>query len=177
MGNKKRKMLGVAFVLTLASPWYVPGLSSAEVFELDRMKNLFEGVSFDHDMHVEVTEENCTLCHHHTAGTPPTDPLCLKCHKDSEEADSPACYLCHVIDNFSADNLKKLSETPFLYHPNRPGLKAAYHRNCLGCHQEEGAPTGCLDCHAMTDAGEKFYHTGKYAPSPRVDNGHGGGGH
>jgi hypothetical protein len=46
--------------------------------------------------------------------------------------------------------------------------------DCLACHEENGAPTGCTDCHAMTDAGEKFYNTGKYAPEAKAA-GHGGG--
>ena len=33
----------------------------------------------------------------------------------------------------------------------RPGLKAAYHQLCLGCHEvmkiEKPSPTGCTDCH------------------------------
>ena len=176
MGIKKRKLLGLALMAAMVTPWSLPGPAEAEVFELDSMKNLYEGVSFDHDMHIEATEENCTECHHHTAGTPPTDPLCVTCHASSPESDDPSCTSCHVKDVFAADNMKKNWDTPLLNHRSKPSLKAAYHQNCLGCHTEVGAPTGCTDCHAMTDAGEKFYNTGKYAPEPKAD-GHGGGGH
>ena len=176
MGIKKRKLLGLALIAAMVSPWSLPGPASAEVFELDSMKNLYEGVSFDHDMHIEATEENCTECHHHTAGTPPTDPLCVTCHANSPEADDPSCKSCHVKDVFAAENMKKAWETPLLNHRSKPSLKAAYHQNCLGCHEQNGAPTGCTDCHAMTDAGEKFYNTGKYAPEP-VAAGDGGGHH
>lgn len=176
MGIKKRKLLGLALMAAMVSPWSLPGPANAEVFELDSMKNLYEGVSFDHDMHIEATEENCTVCHHHTAGTPPTDPLCVTCHANSPEADDPSCKSCHVKDVFSAENMKKSWETPLLHHRSKPSLKAAYHQNCLGCHEENGAPTGCTDCHAMTDTGEKFYYTGKYAPEPKAE-GEGGGHH
>lgn len=176
MGIKKRKLLGLALMAAMVSPWSLPGPATAEVFELDSVKNLYEGVSFDHDMHIEITDENCTACHHHTAGTAPVDPLCVTCHADSPEADDPSCRSCHAKDVFDADNMKKNWETPLLHHRNKPGLKAAYHRNCLGCHEEVGAPTGCTDCHAMTEVGEKFYNTGKYAPEPPAA-GQGGGHH
>lgn len=174
MGIKKRKLLGLALVAAMVSPWSFPGPAGAEVLELDSIKNLYEGVSFDHDMHIEATEENCAACHHHTAGTPTTDPLCVTCHANSPEADDPSCKSCHVKDVFAAENMKKSWETPRLQHRNKPSLKAAYHQNCLSCHEEVGAPTGCTDCHAMTDAGEKYYNTGKYAPAPKAE-GYGGG--
>ncbi|PLX47791.1 MAG: class III cytochrome C [Desulfobulbaceae bacterium] len=176
MGIKKRKLLGLALMAAMVSPWSLPGPATAEVFELDSVKNLYEGVSFDHDMHIEITGEDCTACHHHTAGTAPVDPLCVTCHANSPEADDPSCKSCHAKDVFDADNMKKNWDTPLLHHRNKPGLKAAYHRNCLGCHEEIGAPTGCTDCHAMTEVGEKFYNTGKYAPEPTAA-GQGGGHH
>jgi hypothetical protein len=176
MGNKKRKLLGLALVAAMVSPWSLPGPAGAEVFDLDSMKNLYEKVSFDHDMHIEITGQNCTECHHHTAGTPPTDALCVTCHANSQEAADPSCKSCHVKDVFDAENMKKTWDTPLLHHRNKPSLKAAYHQNCLGCHEQNGAPTGCTECHAMTDAGEKFYNAGKYAPEPKAES-HGGGHH
>ena len=173
MGIKKKKLLGFALIAAMASPWAC-GNAGAEVFEIDGLKNLYEGVSFDHDMHIEVTEENCSKCHHHTAGTAPEGANCVRCHANSPEADNPSCKSCHVADVFGADNLKNLWDTPLKHHNNQIGLKAAYHQNCLGCHQEVGAPVGCTDCHAITDDGEKFYNSGPYAPAPKADSGHGG---
>lgn len=177
MGLKTGKVIGLAAILAMATPLSPASTVSAEVFELNSISNLYEGVSFDHDMHIEATEENCAVCHHHTTGTPPDDPRCIPCHATSGEADSPLCSDCHVIDPFSVANLEKSSNEPFLHHRMKPGLKAVFHQNCLGCHQEVGGPVGCQDCHTMTDAGEKFYNTGQYAPEPKAAGGHGSAHH
>jgi hypothetical protein len=175
MGMKKRRLLGLTLIAVMVSSWILPGSALAEVFELDSMKNLYEGVYFDHDMHIEVTGDDCTVCHHHTVGTAPVDPLCVTCHANSPESDDPRCSSCHVKDVFAAENMRKIWDTPRLYHRGKPSLKAAYHQGCLGCHEQNDAPAGCTDCHAMTEAGEKFYHTGTYAPEPKGANQ--GGGH
>lgn len=160
------KWMSLAALMAMATPFVQPSMSGAEVMELSSLSSLYEGVQFDHDMHIEATSENCTLCHHHTAGTPPESPNCIPCHKNSGEADSPACSSCHVAEPFTSANLEKSYNTPNLHHTVKPGLMAAYHQNCLGCHHEVGGPVGCQDCHAMTDKGEKFYNTGKHAPAP-----------
>ncbi|MCB2184230.1 MAG: cytochrome c family protein [Desulfobulbaceae bacterium] len=167
MSLKKGKTIGLAAIIAIAAPLSLPFTVSGEVFELNSLSSLYEGVSFDHDMHIEATEDNCTVCHHHTAGTPPEEPDCVRCHRNSGEADSPKCSDCHVAEPFSAANLDRQYNTPNLYHTAKPGLKAVYHLNCLGCHQETGGPTGCQDCHTMTDKGEKFYNTGHYAPKEK----------
>ena len=164
MGLKSGKIIGLAAILAMATPLSLPVTADGEVFELNSLSSLYEGVSFDHDLHIEATEENCTVCHHHTAGTPPEDPKCIACHQNSGEADSPSCSACHVNEPFSAANLDKSYNTPNLHHKVKPGLKAVYHLNCIGCHQEVGAPVGCQECHTMTEKGEKFYRTGQYAP-------------
>ncbi len=172
MGFKKGKIIGLAAILAMAVPLSLPMTVGGQVLELNRLSSLYEGVSFDHDMHIEATSENCTTCHHHTAGTPPEDPNCIPCHMNSGEAESPLCSDCHAAEPFSAANLEKSYNTPRLHHKAKPGLKAVYHLNCLTCHKEVGAPDGCVDCHAMTDKGEKFYRTGKYAPAPGKASGH-----
>lgn len=168
MGLKTGKILGLAAILAMTAPLSVPISATGEVFELKSLSSLYEGVSFDHDMHIEATGENCTVCHHHTTGTPPEDPNCISCHKNSGEADSPMCSSCHVEEPFSAANIAQNYTSPNQYHRVKPGLKAVYHLNCLGCHQEVGGPVGCQDCHAMTDKGEKYYNTGHYAPKGKA---------
>ena len=77
---------------------------------------------------------------------------------------------------FSAASLRE--KDPNTYHTGKPGLKAAYHLNCLGCHEKNGGPTGCTDCHTRTVEGDKFYRAGEYAPKKSAgghDGGHGGG--
>jgi hypothetical protein len=67
--------------------------------------------------------------------------LCRGCHHQSlPEAEArknkpPYCRNCHAL-SFDAQNL------------NRPRLLAAYHRQCLGCHEKmQLKQTGCKDCH------------------------------
>ncbi|PLY04704.1 MAG: class III cytochrome C [Desulfuromonas sp.] len=130
--------------------------------EIDSLANLYDGVVFDHAMHVDMTE-NCADCHHHTTGTGVVDEYCAKCHDGAEDGDTVACQDCHSANPVSPENFHSTPEA-YSYHDDKPNLKAAYHLNCVGCHQDVGGPTGCEDCHAKTDAGEKYYHSGEYAP-------------
>ena len=132
--------------------------------EIDSLADLYEPVVFDHAMHVDATE-SCAECHHHTTGTGVVDEYCAKCHDGQEEGDTVSCQGCHSADPVSAENLHKPT-TEYYYHDDKPNLKAAYHLNCVGCHQEIGGPVGCEDCHAKTEAGDKFYHSGEFAPKP-----------
>ncbi|HHB76905.1 MAG TPA: class III cytochrome C [Desulfobulbus sp.] len=129
---------------------------------IDFLQNLYEPVHFDHTMHLDMA--TCSHCHHHTIGTGPANPLCARCHAGAGEGDIVACSDCHDAQPFTVENLKKTAE-PKLFHIDKPGLMAAFHINCRGCHEEAGGPTGCQDCHKMTEAGEKRFNTGKYAPS------------
>jgi predicted CXXCH cytochrome family protein len=65
-----------------------------------------------------------------------TETLCAGCHHHSPVGTRPPpCRSCHDVSA----------------HPTRdmPGLKAAYHRQCVGCHQEMAIDKqGCTDCHA-----------------------------
>jgi hypothetical protein len=171
MGLKTGKKIGLAALIAMAAPLALPISAGSEVFELSSLANLYEGVSFDHDMHIEAVSNNCAVCHHHTAGTPPDDPNCVPCHKNSPEAESAACSGCHVLEPFSSANLDAAAGNPLLHHKVKPGLKAAYHQNCLGCHMESNGPVGCQDCHPMTEKGEKFFNTGQYAPQPGAATG------
>ena len=93
-----------------------------ETITLDILINRYGSVEFSHGYHAEITGD-CISCHHH-----------------SEEGSTPACGECHepitVYQYYGAQR-----ETSI-------GLKGAYHRQCLGCHQEmESGPVGCTDCH------------------------------
>jgi hypothetical protein len=69
--------------------------------------------------------EGCELCHHFT---PPT-------------ADHPACKSCHPKEIAPADI-------------TQPGLRSAYHRSCMGCHQKWDQETACEICHLKKVAGQ-----------------------
>ena len=142
--------------------------------EIDALTQLFEPVYFDHAMHEEVTESNCAVCHHHTLGTSIKDENCLRCHAESGPADEVSCQGCHSSKRFEAEYLNRIDADKTLYHRDKVGLKAAYHLRCMGCHEEMGAPNECQDCHARTDAGDKFFHAGQNAP-PESDKPAGGG--
>lgn len=128
-----------------------------EQVSIDSMGVLFEGVEFDHAMHTELGED-CSACHHHTTGTGTTDERCIRCHADSAEVATVSCRGCHLVDPFSAENINKEALDRYQFHIDTPGLKAAYHWNCLGCHEEMGGPIDCQDCHARTPQGDAFYH-------------------
>ena len=128
-----------------------------EQVSLDSMVKLFEGVEFDHDMHIDLGED-CSACHHHTTGTGTVADRCVRCHADSDEVATVGCRDCHVAEPFSAEQINKEALDVYQFHTDKPGLKAAYHWNCIGCHEEMDGPTDCQDCHARTEEGDAFYH-------------------
>ena len=65
--------------------------------------------------------------------------LCQGCHHHSPAAKKPpSCVSCHGRPFDERD-------------PSKPGLMAAYHRQCMDCHKEMGiekpAATNCVACH------------------------------
>jgi len=60
---------------------------------------------------------------------------CQACHHHSPVGERPPpCSSCHGPEAGAGQD--------------KPRLEAAYHRQCIGCHQVLGAGTGCTDCHA-----------------------------
>lgn len=129
-----------------------------EQVTIDSMSEMFEGVEFDHTMHTELSED-CSVCHHHATGTGTVDSRCVSCHAKSDAVTDVRCSACHVATPFSAESLSQQSQDLYQFHIDRPGLKAAYHWNCLGCHAEMDGPMECVDCHSRTPKGDAFYHT------------------
>ena len=64
------------------------------------------------------------------------ETLCAGCHHHSPVGvKPPACRSCHSEEGGDRED--------------RPGLKAAYHRQCITCHERmEIKAVGCTDCHA-----------------------------
>ncbi|MBI1826554.1 MAG: cytochrome c3 family protein [Planctomycetes bacterium] len=104
---------------------------------LDQLANLYLPVPFDHKGHAAMASMTggCSVCHHYTP----------------ENADHPACRTCHAVEGNGGDIRK-------------PGLKGAYHRQCLSCHRDWGGEASCSICHAP--------RTGKstHAITPGVDD-------
>jgi hypothetical protein len=171
MANVVKQLLTGMGVILLFSVLSVScyAMDYPDEIEIDSLANLYEAVVFDHAMHVDATE-NCSECHHHTTGTGVLNEYCAKCHEGNIEMDSVSCQDCHSADPASPENLHTPS-SDYVYHDDKPKLKAAYHLKCLGCHNEVDGPTGCEDCHAKTEAGEKFYHSGEFAPKEDAHSG------
>lgn len=145
------RTIGLIAIL-VASAGYGAAMDSPDAVELNSLSNLYEGVHFDHLLHVDVA--SCGTCHHHTAGTPTVNQNCIRCHKNSDSAGEVACAACHPVNPCDPETREVMKPEAQRYHLERTGLKRAYHRNCLGCHYEEGAPTGCGDCHVKKGTGE-----------------------
>jgi hypothetical protein len=77
-------------------------------------------IPFDHKNHARMAQmtHGCVTCHHCTA----------------EAKEHAACKTCHGIQTQETD-------------ARRPGLKAVYHRHCLGCHKNWMDETECATCH------------------------------
>jgi hypothetical protein len=67
------------------------------------------------------------------------DISCSGCHHQSPAGDRPPpCRSCHAGE---ADATR-----------DKPALLAAYHRQCIGCHQRMAiGHEGCTDCHASKE--------------------------
>lgn len=161
-------MIALALLVTGSA---IKAFDMPEQVSIDTMAALFEAVEFDHAMHTELGED-CSACHHHTTGTGTTNTQCIRCHADSNGFATVGCSDCHVADPFSAENINREVSDRYLFHIDKPGLKAAYHWNCIGCHETMGGPTDCQDCHARTPAGDAFYRADAAGSQQAAQGGH-----
>jgi hypothetical protein len=68
---------------------------------------------------------------------------CSACHHHAAIGDTAACGGCHGAP-FNPETL------------GIPGLKGAFHRQCISCHAESGSgPIGCTQCHSKKAEGNK----------------------
>src|SRR5205807_8299079 len=79
----------------------------------------------------------CITCHHRdpeanakTAASMPAGTVAIK--RQADAAQHPACRTCHE---------------PRRVDLHQPGLKGAYHRQCLNCHREWAHANDCEVCH------------------------------
>lgn len=88
---------------------------------IKKLEDHYEPVRFMHTKHAAQIKD-CALCHHYR-------PL------DESASETTRCSACHQ-EPFKED------------HPERLGLKAAYHQQCIDCHQEmDKGPIDCIGCH------------------------------
>jgi hypothetical protein len=110
-----------------------------DIVKIDGMLNQFEAVDFPHRQIVKaiidrVKNNKLAAFFHGDAVT-----LCAGCHHNAPATLSPTgCASCH------GEAFRNVMDA-------RPGLKGAYHGQCIGCHQamgiEEPAATDCVKCH------------------------------
>lgn len=169
MQTKGFWLAGLMVILLLATvPGTSQGISVPDTVILNSQNKLYEPFKFDHAKHIKLTKE-CSDCHHHTTGTMVQDANCIRCHRNSSETKVVSCKGCHQVDPFSAATIK--GKDPKLYHNDKPSIKAAMHRNCIGCHEKTQGPTGCMDCHQRTKDGDAFYNSGSFAPKNKPAKG------
>lgn len=89
---------------------------------LDRFKDRYGSVVFSHRLHAEMADMG--------GG-------CESCHHYNTEGPVLSCGSCH--EPGSANELGK------------PGLIAAYHRQCISCHREWQRTVECRSCHELAD--------------------------
>lgn len=109
-----------------AGPMEAEGEVAPDVFLLGELSDVYVPVVFPHKLHAEMPgmSQGCESCHHQN---PPGRIL--------------SCKECHSR-NSNQENLKQ------------PGLRGAYHRQCLACHREWTHQTDCVVCHAKREAGK-----------------------
>jgi len=115
-------LVSIAFVSIFLFIALAYPTDTPETLTLDILINRYGSVEFSHGYHAEMTGD-CSSCHHHSA-----------------EGSTPACGECH--EAITVYHYSGVQRGPSI------GLKGAYHRQCMGCHQEmESGPVGCTDCH------------------------------
>ena len=115
---------------------------SPRVIKMDKLKaqqDLYEPVMFSHRAHAEMSEMagGCEMCHHYN---PPGNVV--------------ACDYCHDPNRQRSDISK-------------PDLKAAYHRECISCHEEWNKDVKCESCHELKSSGKSAF-TGKDYSKERI---------
>lgn len=95
-----------------------------EIVILDQLANIYGPVPFAHKLHASMADMSggCTFCHHYS----------------EIDKEVPPCRECH-------------SEKRQLGDLRQPGLKGAYHRQCIACHREWSHETGCVACHEVKE--------------------------
>ncbi|MCB2156306.1 cytochrome c family protein [bacterium] len=122
-----------------------PAEKGPEIVILDELENEYEPVPFDHLAHAQMAQmwHGCVTCHHyspHPEDASSTATIVLsETPRQEESAQFPACSSCHEVG---------LDESEI----TMPGLKGAYHRQCLNCHKEWMHENACVICHEPKDS-------------------------
>ena len=111
---------------------------------IDELSDKYEGNRFNHRRHVaslmdRIKDSKLAAAFHNNPET-----LCATCHHRSPLSKTPPkCGSCHS---------KEINPAA----PERPTLKAAYHLQCMGCHDGMNVArplkTSCVTCHKVKTA-------------------------
>ena len=110
---------------------------------IDVLANKYEPTVMPHKQHAEkllsLTKDNTLASRFHGS----TATLCAGCHHHTPAGTTPPpCRGCHHGEA--------------AHKVDRPSLKSAFHRQCMGCHSRMGIDKrGCTDCHAKARAAGK----------------------
>ena len=92
-----------------------------EILNINVLSNIYKGSVFTHRLHAEMSEM--------TGG-------CISCHHFNPPGKIAPCRECHEATLLHKDLSK-------------PGLKGAYHRQCMNCHRNWSHQTDCTVCHEL----------------------------
>ena len=111
-----------------------------EIVTIGVMSKEYEPVQLPHRKIVRALADRVAHNRMATAFHRTPETLCMGCHHNGPVSPQPpTCASCH--------SLQKASSLE-----GRPGLKGAYHGQCISCHQAMGiakpAATACKECHA-----------------------------
>lgn len=129
--------------LNLLHKWKIP-----ENFILNNDSKMFKPVTFPHEMHAEIMSD-CEICHHNSIEG--QYPSCKTCHgKPYDPKNSKILGIKVNRSGILKSGLMKYFESDYL---EKPGLKGAFHRKCMGCHKEyDSGPVGCIECHEKKES-------------------------
>ncbi|RJP94610.1 MAG: cytochrome C [Desulfobacteraceae bacterium] len=110
-----------------------------EEVTIDILADQYEGAKFPHRKIAKSLSQRIEKSELAKQFHDGTSTLCSGCHHHSlDPASPPKCASCHGISPTSEPD-------------GRPGLKGAYHSQCITCHQQMGiekpAATDCNSCH------------------------------
>lgn len=153
-----RKTKTVLWAVLCVLQWLSPSAAmeaedAPATVTIDYLKNLYEAVGFDHQLHTDMYQ--CNVCHHHTTGEPPAKKACRGCHDAPRSAAPVSCAGCHALG--LTDREEEENPQQHAYHIDIPDFKGSMHLQCLGCHAADSGPTGCQECHAFTPEGRKRF--------------------
>jgi hypothetical protein len=138
IGPQPSEMAHAKLDEALAPPVTAPlpdrGQDFPDVVNIDVLREVYGPSPLAHGdivqaLNEEASQSTLALHFHGGAGAP-----CAGCHHRSAQGTRPPpCRACHR--GTAAERT------------DQPALLAAYHRQCIGCHQEMELETGCTVCH------------------------------